>query len=96
MSVEELDELGEVGERAGQAIDLVDDDDVDPLFTDVGKQSLQGRAVQASAGEAAIVIALPNQLPPLTGLALDVRLGGLALSLEGVELLIELGRASAA
>ncbi len=29
MSVEELDELGEVGKRTGQAVDLVDDDDVD-------------------------------------------------------------------
>ena len=27
--VEQLDELGEVGQRAGQAIDLVDDNDVD-------------------------------------------------------------------
>src|SRR5208283_1435470 len=89
MSVEQLDELGEIHERPGQAIDLVDDDDVDPLFADVGKQSLQGRAVQASAGEAAVVIALPDQLPALMGLTLDVRLGGLALSLEGVELLIQ-------
>ena len=30
MLVEQLDELREIGERAGQAIDLVDDDDVDP------------------------------------------------------------------
>ena len=30
MRVEELDQLGEVGERAGEAVHLVDDDDVDP------------------------------------------------------------------
>ena len=29
MLVEELDQLGEVGERPGQPVDLVDDDDVD-------------------------------------------------------------------
>ncbi len=30
MGVECLDELGEVGKRAGQPVDLVDNDDVDP------------------------------------------------------------------
>ena len=30
MLVEELNQLGEVGERSGQPVDLVDDDDVDP------------------------------------------------------------------
>ncbi len=30
MLVEEFDQLGEVGERAGQPVDLVDDDDLDP------------------------------------------------------------------
>ena len=30
MGIEQLDQLGEVGQRAGQAIDLVDHDDVDP------------------------------------------------------------------
>ena len=43
--VEQLDELGEVGQRAGQAIDLVDDDDIDLSGANVGQQPLQGRAV---------------------------------------------------
>ena len=30
MGVERLDQLGEVGERSGQPIDLIDDEDVDP------------------------------------------------------------------
>ena len=30
MGVERLDQLGEVGERSGQPIDLINDDDVDP------------------------------------------------------------------
>ena len=29
MLIEELDQLGEVGQRSGQPVDLVDDDDVD-------------------------------------------------------------------
>jgi hypothetical protein len=28
--VEKLNQLGEIGERVGQPVDLVDDDDVDP------------------------------------------------------------------
>jgi hypothetical protein len=31
MGVEQFDQLGEVGERAGQPVDLVDNDDVDPV-----------------------------------------------------------------
>ena len=34
MGVEQLDQLGEVSERAGQPVDLVDDDDVDPSCAD--------------------------------------------------------------
>jgi hypothetical protein len=64
MLIKEFDELGEVGERAGQAIDLVDHDDVDPPLSDVGQESLQGRAVQGATREAAIVIALGTRAPP--------------------------------
>jgi hypothetical protein len=31
MRIEQLDELGDVGERAGETIDLADDNDVDAL-----------------------------------------------------------------
>ena len=58
MLVEQLDQLGEVGERAGQPVDLVDDDDVDPPGPDVGQEPLQGRPLQRAAGEAAIVVAV--------------------------------------
>ena len=40
MRVEELDQLGEVGERARQAVDLVDDDHVDPVSANVIKEPL--------------------------------------------------------
>ena len=61
MGVEELDQLGEVGQRAGQAIDLVDHDDVDLAGADVGEQPLQGGPVHRAAGKAAIVIGCPDQ-----------------------------------
>ena len=41
MLVEELDQLGEVGERAGQPVDLVDDDDVNPSSANVVQQPRQ-------------------------------------------------------
>ena len=37
MGVEDLDQLGEVRQRAGQPIDLVDDHQIDPARTNVGK-----------------------------------------------------------
>ena len=43
MGIERLDQLGEVGERAGQPIDLIDDDHVDPSRLHVDEQFLQRR-----------------------------------------------------
>ena len=34
-----LDDLGEVGERAGEAVDLVDDDDVEPCLASMSASS---------------------------------------------------------
>ena len=72
MPVEHLDQLGEVGERPGQPIDLIDDDYVDPPSLDIGEQLLQRRPIHRPAGEAAVVVAVPLQPPPFVGLALDV------------------------
>ena len=58
MIVEQLEELGEVGERAGEAIDFVDDDDVDAPRGDIVQQPFQGRALHAAAGEAPIIVAV--------------------------------------
>ena len=94
LRVEHLDDLGEVGERAGQPVDLVDDHDVDLAGRDVGEQPLQRRPLHVAAGEAAVVVALRRGLPALVLLAADVGLAGLPLGVEGVELLLEplLGR----
>ena len=37
--------LAKSAKRAGQAIDLVDDDDIDPVGSNVSEELLQGRAV---------------------------------------------------
>ena len=47
--IEQFDELGEIGERAGEAIDLVDYHGVDLAGPDIGQEVLQGRVVERGA-----------------------------------------------
>jgi hypothetical protein len=54
--IQPIDDLGEVPKRAGQAIDLIDDDRVDLAGADVGEQPLKGRTLYVAAGEAAVVV----------------------------------------
>jgi hypothetical protein len=55
------DQLGEVRERAGQTVDLVDHDDIDPAVADVCQQPLQGGALGRAAGIAAVVVTGADQ-----------------------------------
>jgi hypothetical protein len=45
MGIEQLDQLCEVRQRSGEAIDLVDDDDVDLPASDIVQEPLQVRTV---------------------------------------------------
>ena len=65
MLVEELDELGEVGKGAGEAVDLVDDHDVDSFHPDLIEEVLEGWTVQGGAGEPAIIEMRGDELPAL-------------------------------
>ncbi len=89
LRVEDLDDLGEVGERARQAVDLVGDQEIDFARLDVGEELLQGRSVHRAAGVAAIVVMLRQHGPALVPLALDEGLAGLALGMQRVELLLQ-------
>src|SRR5271155_2913551 len=89
LGVEEFDQPGKIGERAGQPVDLVDDHDVDPAGSDIGDQVLQGGSLQIATGESAIVIAGSHQYPALAALAADKGLAGFALRCERVELLLQ-------
>ena len=89
MLIEEFHQLGKIGERTGQPVDLVDDDDVDLAGADIVQQTLQGRAVGVAAGEAAIVVFGPDQGPAGMGLASDIGLRGIVLGIEGVEVLLQ-------
>ena len=87
--IEDLDDLGEIGERAGQPVDLVDDHDIDLAGADIGKQQLQARPLHIAAGTPAIVVGLGQTHPALVALALDERLAGLALGMQRVESLLQ-------
>lgn len=80
--IEQLDQLGEVGERAGEPVNFVGHHGIDLAGPDLGQQGLQGRALERSPRNAAIVVVVGNKPPALMGLALDVSLAGLALGIE--------------
>ena len=85
MGVKNLDQLGKIGERAGQPVDLVDHNDIDPALPHLGEQRLQGRPVERGARQAAVIIVLGHKSPALAGLAADIGLARLALGIEGGE-----------
>src|SRR6516165_6180958 len=87
--IEDLDDLGKIGQRAGQPVDLVDDDRIDATRRDVVKQPLQRRPIHRRPGEPAIVITLRQAYPAFLLLTVDESLAGLALRLQRVELLLE-------
>jgi hypothetical protein len=89
MGVEQLDQLGEVGQGPGQPVDLVDDDNVDPAVPDVRQQPLQCRTVGRTAGIAAVVVTGADQGPAVMGLAANIGFRRLVLAVERVELLVE-------
>ena len=93
VGLKEVVQFGEVGERAGEPVDLVDDDQIDLAGLDVRNQLVQGGAVDVAAGESSVAVFL-RELPAVGLLALDVRERGVALGVQRVVLLFEslLGR----
>jgi hypothetical protein len=85
--VEDLDNLGKIGERAGQPVDLVDD--IDPPRRDVGEQLLESGPIQGGAAEPAVSITLGQAYPAFVALSGDEGLTGLALRLQRIEFLLE-------
>src|SRR5262249_24301746 len=75
--IEQLDELGEISERAGQPVDLVNQHNVNLARPDIGQELLQRRAVERGTGECTIVVAAGDQPPAFVRLALYICLAGL-------------------
>ena len=86
--VEQFDQLGEVGQRSGQAVDLVDHDDIDLAGSDVCQEPLQGRPVGVTAREATVLVHRADQRPAGMGLAADIGLRSIILGIERVEVLL--------
>ena len=89
MRVKEVDQLGQIGKRPGQPVDLVDDDDIGLAGPDPGEKRLQGRAVKGGTGKRAIIIVFVDQSPAFVRLAFDIGFTRLALGVEGIELEVE-------
>src|SRR5215472_1413828 len=87
--VEDLDDLGEIGEQTGQAVDFVDNDRVDPPRGDIGKQPLQRRPIQRRARAPAIVISRAQAHPAFVALAGDEGFASFALRPQRIEFLLE-------
>jgi len=80
--VEDLDDLGKIGERAGQPVDLVDDHNIDAPRRDVGQQPLQRRPTHCRTGEPSVIITRAQAHPAFVALAGDESLARLALRLQ--------------
>jgi hypothetical protein len=79
----------EVDQGAGQAVDLVDDHDVNLSGDEIGEQAPDRRPVQGSAGAAPVVVAFGEDDPSFARLADNIRLAQVPLSVEGIDALIE-------
>src|SRR5262249_31160980 len=86
--VEQVYQLGKVGQRAGQTVDFIDDDHVNLARPHVVEEPLQGRAVGVAPGEAAVVVFAAQQGPAGVRLAADIGLGSFILGVERVEVLL--------
>ena len=64
LAFEHFDHLGEVGQAARQAVDLVDHHDVDLAALDIGHQAFQPRPIRVAAGETGVVVVVGHRNPP--------------------------------
>lgn len=87
--VEDFDDPRKIQQRPGEAVDLVDHDDVDLAFFHIFEQFLQRRTLQIAAGETAVVVTLRQADPALVLLAGNVVLRRHALRVERVEILFQ-------
>jgi hypothetical protein len=89
VGIGQLHQLGEIRQRPRQAVNLIDDDDVNLPGANIDQQPLQIGTVGGPAGIAAIVVAGPDQGPAGMGLAFDIGRGGVVLRVQRVELLVK-------
>jgi len=69
LSVEDLDHLGEVGQRSRQTVDVVDHYRVDQAIVDIVQEPLKRRSLHSPTGDATVVVTGPGPAPAFSGLA---------------------------
>ena len=89
MGVEDVDDFGEICQRPGQPVDLVDNDDLNPAGLDVLQKPLEGRPLHGAARQASVVIHVSKRDPSGVALAHDIGLASLPLSIERIEFQLE-------
>ena len=87
--IQDLDDLGKIGDRAGQPVDLLDDQGVDPSRGDIVEQLLQRRPIDRRAGEPDVIIHRAPAHPAFGPLAVDEGLANFALCLQRIEFRVE-------
>ena len=89
LSVKGFHDLGEVEQRTGQPVDLVDHDNVNLALGNIAEKPLQGRAVHGSTGKAAVVIQRRQHRPAFMLLRENEGRASFALGVERVERLLQ-------
>ena len=89
MPVENVDDLGEVRQRPGQPVDLVDDHHVDLTRAHIRQEPLESWPFHRCARETSVVIHFADEGPSFALLAGDESLAGFALGVERVEVLFQ-------
>jgi hypothetical protein len=87
--IEDVDNLGEIGERPGQAVDLVNDNDLNLAGLDIGEEPPERRPLHRAAREASVVVHVGARDPSGVALTHDIGFASLPLSIERIELLRE-------
>ena len=82
-------DLGEVGQRSGQPVDLIDHHGIDLLRRNICQQLLQSGPLHVSAREAAVVVLGRDHLPSFMFLAQNISLARLSLRVKRIEGLVE-------
>ena len=82
MRIEQLHQLGEVGEGPRETVHLVDDDDVELAGSHICQKPLEGGVVHGAAGESPVIVSITQADPAFVGLAFDIGLRGLPLGVK--------------
>jgi hypothetical protein len=85
VTIENVHNLREIGQRSGQSIDFVDYHNVDSPLRYIVHEACGTRTVHVATRISAIVVGSIDLLPTFMRLALDVGLTGLALRVERIE-----------